>query len=125
NALSLAAPVCPVLHGIEVDILKDGSLDLPHSLLCAADLVVASVHSSWTDDVRVNTDRLLKAIESGCVDIIAHPTSAMIGKPAVPNYLRPPAAVDWYQGFARCALWQVALAFNCFPSGLDLPLDSL
>jgi DNA polymerase (family 10) len=46
NALSLARPVCPVLHGIEVDILKDGSLDLPDSLLAATDLVVASVHSS-------------------------------------------------------------------------------
>ena len=91
--------VCPVLHGIEVDILKDGTLDLPHSLLAAADLVVASVHSNWTDDVRSNTDRLLRAIESGCIDIIAHPTSAIIGKPGVPDYLGPPADVNWDEVF--------------------------
>ena len=125
NALSLATPVCRVLHGIEVDILKDGTLDLPQSLLAAADLVVASVHSSWTDDVRSNTNRLLTAIESGCIDILAHPTSAIIGKPGVPDYLRPPAEVNWNGVFEKCALWGVALELNCFPSRLDLPLDLL
>lgn len=123
NALTLATPVCPVLHGIEVDILKDGTLDLPRSLLAAADLVVASVHSNWTDDVRVNTDRLIRAIESGYIDIIGHPTSAIIGKPGVPDYLRPPAAVNWHEVFEKCALWRVALEMNCFPSRLDLSLD--
>jgi histidinol phosphatase-like PHP family hydrolase/predicted nuclease with RNAse H fold/dephospho-CoA kinase len=125
NALTLATPVCPVLHGIEVDILNDGTLDLPHSLLAAADLVVASVHSNWTGDARVNTDRLLKAIESGCIDIIAHPTSAIIGKPGVPDYFRAPAAMHWDEVFEKCALWRVALELNCFPSRLDLPLNLL
>lgn len=125
NALTLAGPVCPVLHGIEVDILRDGTLDLPHSLLAAADLVVASVHSSWSDSARENTARLVRAIESGCIDIIAHPTSAVIGKPGVPDYLRAPAEVDWGTVFAQCALWRVALELNCFPSRLDLPLPLL
>jgi histidinol phosphatase-like PHP family hydrolase/predicted nuclease with RNAse H fold/dephospho-CoA kinase len=125
NALTLASPVCPVLHGIEVDILKDGSLDLPQSLLRAADLVVASVHSNWTDEASANTDRLLKAIETGCIDILAHPTSAVIGKPGVPDYLRQPAEVHWDEVFERCALWRVALELNCFPSRLDLPLTLL
>lgn len=121
NALTLAAPLCPVLHGIEVDILRDGALDLPHSLLAAADLVLASVHSSWTDDARENTDRLLRAIESGCIDIVAHPTSAVVGKPGVPDYLRAPADVHWNEVFEKCARWRVALEMNCFPSRLDLP----
>jgi len=125
NALTLATPVCPVLHGVEVDILNDGTLDLPHSLLAAADLVVASVHSSWTDDVRLNTDRLLRAIESGHIDIIAHPTSAIVGKPGVPDYLRTAADVDWDEVFTKCAQWRVALELNCFPSRLDLPLTLL
>lgn len=125
NALTLAGPVCPVLHGIEVDILKDGTLDLPHSLLSAADLVVASVHSNWTDDTRVNTDRLLTAIESGCVDILAHPTSAVIGIPGAPDYVRAPAPVHWQEIFEQCALWSVAVEMNCFPSRLDLPLNLL
>lgn len=125
NALALAAPICPVLHGIEVDILSDGTLDLPNSLLAAADIVVASVHSNWTDDIRLNTDRLLRAIESGHIDVIAHPTSAVIGKPGVPDYLRPPAEIHWNEIFEKCAEWRVAVELNCFPSRLDLPLDLL
>jgi histidinol phosphatase-like PHP family hydrolase/predicted nuclease with RNAse H fold/dephospho-CoA kinase len=125
NALSLAAPVCPVLHGIEVDILKNGTLDLPHSLLAAADIVVGSVHSSWAENSRKNTDRLLTAIESGQVDILAHPTSAVIGKPGVPDYFRAPAEVHWDEIFTKCAQWRVALELNCFPSRLDLPLSLL
>jgi histidinol phosphatase-like PHP family hydrolase/predicted nuclease with RNAse H fold/dephospho-CoA kinase len=125
NALSLAAPVCPVIHGIEVDILRDGALDLPASLLAKADLVVASVHSSWSDDPRENTDRLLRAIESGSIDVIAHPTSALVGKPGVPDYVRHPADVDWQEVFAACARCRVAVEFNCFPSRLDLPLALL
>jgi len=125
NALTLATPTCPVLHGIEVDILKDGTLDLPSSLLAAADIVVASVHSNWTDDVRANTDRLVRAIESGCIDILAHPTSAIVGKPGVPDYLRLPADVNWEEVFEKCASWRVALEMNCFPSRLDLPLHLL
>jgi histidinol phosphatase-like PHP family hydrolase/predicted nuclease with RNAse H fold/dephospho-CoA kinase len=125
NALSLARPVCPVLHGIEVDILKDGSLDLPDSLLAATDLVVASVHSSWTDSIRTNTDRLITAIESGYIDVIAHPTSAVIGKPGVPDYVRSPAQVDWIEVFNKCAEWSVAVELNCFPSRLDLSLPML
>jgi len=125
NALTLATPTCPVLHGIEVDILKDGALDLPNSLLAAADIVVASVHSNWTGDVRANTDRLVRAIESGCIDILAHPTSAIVGKPGVPDYLRLPADVIWEEVFEKCAFWRVALEMNCFPSRLDLPLHLL
>ena len=125
NALTLATPTCPVLHGIEVDILKDGALDLPNSLLAAADIVVASVHSNWTDDVRANTGRLVRAIESGCIDILAHPTSAIVGKPGVPDYLRLPADVNWEEVFEKCASWRVALEMNCFPSRLDLPLHLL
>lgn len=125
NALSLAAPLCPVIHGIEVDILRDGTLDLPASLLSNADIVVASVHSSWSGDPRENTDRLLRAIESGRIDVLAHPTSALVGKPGVPDYVRQAADVYWEDVFVACARWRVAVEFNCFPSRLDLPLTLL
>jgi histidinol phosphatase-like PHP family hydrolase/predicted nuclease with RNAse H fold/dephospho-CoA kinase len=125
SALTLARPVCSVLHGVEVDVLRDGTLDLPLSLLAAADLVVASIHSAWADDARENTDRLLRAIESGHVDVLAHPTSALVGKPGVPDYVRHPADVYWSEIFSACARWNVALEFNCFPSRLDLPLPLL
>ncbi|HEY4359710.1 MAG TPA: PHP domain-containing protein [Bryobacteraceae bacterium] len=125
NALALAAPICPVLHGIEVDILRNGQLDLPHSLLKAADLVVASVHTNWVEDPRANTIRVLSAIRSGCIDVLAHPTSALSGKPGVPDYIRPPVDIDWDEIFQECAKWRVAVEFNCFPSRLDLPLALL
>jgi histidinol phosphatase-like PHP family hydrolase/predicted nuclease with RNAse H fold len=125
NALQLATPVCPVMHGIEVDILTDGTLDLPDSLLAATDLVVASVHSNWSEDAQTNTDRLLRAIESGFIDILAHPTSALLGTPGVPSYLRPPANVFWDDVFRKCSQWKVAVELNCFPSRLDLSLELL
>jgi histidinol phosphatase-like PHP family hydrolase/predicted nuclease with RNAse H fold/dephospho-CoA kinase len=125
NALTLAKPVCPVLHGVEVDIHRDGTLDQPPSLLAAADIVVASVHSAWSDDANENTQRLIRAIESGLVDILAHPTSTIVGKPGVPDWFRAPARVHWDDVFACCVRWRVALEMNCFPSRLDLSLGLL
>lgn len=125
NALKFADFPCPVLHGIEVDILKDGRLDLPQSLLAAAGIVVASVHSNWSTSPRTNTERLIAAVESGSIDVLAHPTSAIVGKPGVPNYVRPPAEIFWEEVLAKCAMWRVALEFNCFPSRLDLPISLL
>lgn len=118
-SLTLHPPVCPVLRGIEVDILKDGRLDLPTSLLAMMDLVIGSVHTAFSDDPAVNTARLLAAIESGGIDILAHATSALVGKPGVPGYMRAPAKADWDAVFRKCSEWKVAVEFNCFPSRLD------
>lgn len=115
----------PVVHGIEVDILQDGRLDLPHSLLACAGIVVGSVHSSWASNPDSNTHRLISAIESRCIDIIGHPTSAVMGKPGVPDYVRRPAELNWDRVFECCAKWHVAVEFNCFPSRFDLPIDLL
>jgi histidinol phosphatase-like PHP family hydrolase/predicted nuclease with RNAse H fold/dephospho-CoA kinase len=116
---------CRVLHGIEVDILPEGRLDLPEGLLRGMDIVIGSVHSNWSANPEENTLRLIRAIESGCIDILGHPTSAVVGKPGVPNYIRPPVALDWRQIFRACARWRVALELNCFPSRLDLGLTAL
>ena len=124
-SIALNRMTCPILHGIEVDILANGSLDLPAGLLSGMDIIVGSVHSSWSSDESTNTQRLIKAIESGFIDIIGHPTSAVVGKPGVPDYVRPQAKVNWELVFEFCAKWKVALEFNCFPSRLDLPLKML
>ncbi|XZE35702.1 hypothetical protein SH501x_001225 [Pirellulaceae bacterium SH501] len=115
----------PLLHGIEVDILSDGSLDLPIGLLRSADWVVGSVHSNWSHSIDQNTQRLVRAITSGCIDTIGHPSSRIVGKPGVPNYVREPAKIDWDVIFETCAKWQVALEFNCFPSRFDLDIELL
>lgn len=124
-SISLNRSACPILHGIEVDILEDGSLDLPAGLLSGMDIVIASVHSNWTKDKQSNTRRLINAIETGLIDVMGHPTSAVVGKPGVPDYVRPHANIDWDAVFVHCAKWRVALELNCFPSRLDLPLNML
>ncbi len=65
-----------ILKGCEVDILPDGSLDLPDSLLEGFDFVVASIHTRFEQD---NTYRVLKAMENPYVNLIGHPTGKSYG----------------------------------------------
>ena len=66
-----------ILKGCEVDILPDGSLDLPDSLLEEFDFVVASIHTRFNED---NTYRILKAMENPYVNLIGHPTGRAYGQ---------------------------------------------
>ncbi len=125
HSLRMTPPPIPVLHGIEVDILADGTLDLPQSLLSQAGIVIGSVHNNWSKSKKANTDRLIAAIESGMIDVVGHPTTALIGKPGVPSYVRLRPDVEWIEVFDACQRWDVAIEFNCFPSRFDLPLELL
>ena len=69
-----------ILKGIEVDILKDGRLDLPDSSLAQLDIVVASVHSYFDLPRKAQTDRIVRAMENRHVSIIGHPTGRLIGE---------------------------------------------
>ncbi len=68
-----------VLSGIEVDILKDGSLDMDDDLLRRADWVIGSVHSHFQLPRDEMTQRLLTAIDSGLLSSIGHPTGRILG----------------------------------------------
>jgi DNA polymerase (family 10) len=68
-----------ILSGIEVDILKDGSLDMDHQLLAECDWAVASVHSYFKMETDEMTQRLLSAIETGLVSEMGHPTGRVLG----------------------------------------------
>jgi DNA polymerase (family 10) len=68
-----------VLKGIEVDILEDGSLDLPDSVLARLDLVVGAVHSAFDLPRRKQTARILRALDSRCFTILAHPSARLLG----------------------------------------------
>ena len=125
GALASTASVIPILQGLEVDILTDGSLDLPPALLRGTRLVIGSVHTGWTENLEVNTERVLTAIESGLIDILGHPSSMLLGKMGVPDFVRSPAPLDWKVIFAACSKRMVALEFNCFPSRFDLGLPLL
>ncbi len=69
-----------VLAGIECDIRPDGSMDLADDCLAELDIVVASVHSAFTQDEAQMTERILKAIACPWVDVLAHPTGRLILK---------------------------------------------
>ncbi len=102
-----------ILCGMEVDIRADGSIDMPDHMLAELDIVVAAVHTSFNQNEERITRRILKAIENPHVDIIAHPTSRLIGE-------REPTAVDMEAVFNAAAKHKKALEINAMPSRLDL-----
>ncbi len=67
-----------IFQGVEVNIKADGSLDMPDSVLKQVEVVLASIHSGFSDDSEKITKRLISAMENENVDIIAHPTGRLI-----------------------------------------------
>jgi len=112
-AVNAALPGFRVLHGIEVDILSDGSLDLPADLLAELDLVVASIHGGLRQSREQITRRTIAAIESGVVHIIAHPTGRLLGQ-------REPFEIDLEAVWEAAVRHGVALEINAHPLRLDL-----
>ncbi len=102
-----------VLKGTEVDIRADGTLDHPEGLLKRLDCVVASVHSSFGMPVDEMTRRVLKAIRSGRINIIGHPTGRLIGE-------REPIELDMEAVMDEAKKYGVALELNSYPDRLDL-----
>jgi DNA polymerase (family 10) len=105
-----------ILHGTEMEIRADGSLDYPDELLAIFDLVVASVHTARTQPSEQLTARTLAAIENPHVDVIAHPTGRIVNR-------RDPMPLDWPRLFAAAARTGTLLEMNGSPR-LDLD-DSL
>jgi DNA polymerase (family 10) len=69
-----------VLSAAEVNILRDGDLDISNNILDKLDLVGAAIHSSFTQPIEVQTERLIRAAQNPSVDIIFHPTGRIINK---------------------------------------------
>lgn len=107
-----------LLQGIEVDILGDGTLDLPDDILWDLDIVVASVHSAMHQPAVQMTDRILRAIQHPAVDIIGHPTGRVIGR-------RSGYELDFPRLTAAAAEHGVILELNANPNRLDLGDDLL
>jgi DNA polymerase (family 10) len=102
-----------ILRGIEVDILKDGSLDLPDSSLAKLDVVVAAVHSHFDLPRKAQTDRVVRALENRHVSILAHPTGRLIGE-------REPYDVDMDRVISAARETDCYLEINAQPDRLDL-----
>jgi DNA polymerase (family 10) len=102
-----------VLAGIECDILPDGSMDLADDCLAELDIVIASLHSSLTQEPAAITDRVLRAIECPWVDVLGHPTGRLILR-------REPARLALERIVDRAAASGVALEINSQIDRLDL-----
>jgi DNA polymerase (family X) len=102
-----------LLAGIECDILSDGRLDLADDCLAQLDIVVASIHSNFSQDSQQMTDRLLRAIECPWVDVLGHPTGRLLLK-------REPFKFDMGVVLDAIARHGVALEINCQVDRLDL-----
>lgn len=103
-----------LLRGIEVDILEDGSLDLPEDVLAELDWVVASVHSKLRQPHDEMTRRLVKAISNPNVDVIGHPTGRLLIDK------REPSSFDLNEVLRAAASEGCALEVNSQADRLDL-----
>jgi len=106
-------PEIVVLRSVEVDILADGSLDMPDDILAELDLVVVSVHSFMNQDRKTMTERVLRAIAHPEVDILAHPTGRRLNR-------REPFEIDVESVLEAAADLSVAVELNAHPNRLDL-----
>ena len=113
RAAQTRVPGIRLLAGIEVDIKKNGSLDLDDEVLAQLDVVVASVHSYMNLERSEMTERILAAIENPYTQIIAHPTGRLLLR-------REPFAYEIEKVLTAAAQAGVAMECNAYPDRLDL-----
>ncbi|MBI5559906.1 MAG: DNA polymerase/3'-5' exonuclease PolX [Deltaproteobacteria bacterium] len=102
-----------VLKGAEADIRADGTLDFSPEVLKKLDCVVGAVHSGFSMPKAEMTGRIVKALSTGYVNILAHPTGRLIGS-------RQPYEVDMEEVIACAKKHGVCLELNSYPERLDL-----
>jgi DNA polymerase (family 10) len=102
-----------VLKGIEVDILEDGTLDLPDSVLQRLDVVIAAVHGGFGLSRRRQTERIRRALSNRYVNLLAHPTGRLLGE-------REPYDADMLSVMRLARASGVILELNSQPERLDL-----
>ncbi len=105
-----------LLKGIEVDILEDGSLDLPDEVLGRLDLVIGAVHSRFHLSRAKQTERILRAMDHPHFTMLAHPSGRLIDR-------RDPYDVDMLRIIRHAKKRGCYLELNAHPERLDL-LDS-
>lgn len=113
--LSTGQPVRPfkILNGVECDIMADGSMDLPDSVLKYFDIVIASVHSRFNLSMEEQTARVLKAFKNPYVKIFGHPSGRLINQ-------REPYAIDMEKIINAAVENGIALEIDGQPARLDL-----
>ena len=102
-----------ILCGAEVDILRDGLLDYPESVLREFDFIIAAIHSGLRQSRAQLTRRIISACENKYVNIIAHPTGRLFG-------VREPSDFSFDEVIRAAAANKVALEINSYPQRMDL-----
>ena len=102
-----------ILKGAEVDILKNGELDITDDVLSQLDVVTVSVHSRMKDSKKVMTERVCAALEHKYAHILGHPTGRLLLK-------RPEFEIDLQQVFDVAVKNNVIMELNAHPHRLDL-----
>lgn len=106
-------PSIAILHGIEVDIMPNGRLDFPDSVLETLDIVLASLHDDARHDARRLTRRCVGAIRHPLVSIITHPANRIVGR-------RSGYPLDFEAIYSAAAETGTALEIDGAPAHLDL-----
>jgi DNA polymerase (family X) len=102
-----------ILNGAEVDIRSNGKMDFEDDILKELDIVVAAVHTKFTQPKDEMTKRIISAIENPYVDILAHPTGRLIGR-------RDPYEVDMDKVLDAAKANHKIMELNAYPDRLDL-----
>jgi len=102
-----------ILKGVEVDILEDGALDFPNSILGQLDLTVCAVHYKFNLSRRKQTERIIRAMDNPYFNIFAHPTGRLLNE-------REPYDLDMEQIMAAALERGCFLEVNAQPVRLDL-----
>lgn len=102
-----------ILSSAEVNILKDGSLDISNNVLDKLDIVGASIHSNFSYTKEIQTNRLINAVKNPSVDIIFHPSGRLINK-------REGYAVDMEKVIQVASETRTVLEINSSYNRLDL-----
>ena len=113
RAVARASRGIAVLAGTECDILPDGALDYPDTVLAQLDLVVAAVHARFKQPRAEMTRRLCRALENPHVDVLAHPSGRLLGE-------RDPYPFDLERVLDVAKRHRKALEINAYPTRLDL-----
>ncbi len=113
HSLRKAYPQIRIFHGVECDILPDGSLDYTEEEMEHLDFVIVSVHSATAMAPDAMTERIIKAIEHPRANILAHPSGRLLLE-------RGPIRADWERILDAAASHGVAIEFNTVPRRLDL-----
>jgi DNA polymerase (family 10) len=102
-----------ILKGTEVDILSDGKLDLSEKILEKLDFVIGAIHSGFKQDKDKMTKRIIRALESPFVHIVAHPSGRLLGA-------RDPYEVEMGEVMEAARQYRKALEINAYFERLDL-----